>query len=172
MAGRTGRRFPKVLADELSAALAAVRDMDQDFVTELLARYRRNMVKCIATWGLTNMGSPVDGLEQIPLEHYRKIEKLDDAFQKLHHYRDGGAIDYVAKDVANEVSRGRALLPRQRSRKADDEAVAEHLRQRRYSESENQKELILEAMEKFGISERKVRGIASTAGMTKAKKKN
>ena len=167
---REKRRFPKVLADELHFALSAVRELGPDFTEYLLARYRRNRAKSIATWGLLNVGAPVDGLESIPVEHHWKIEKLDDAYAKLHHYRNGGAVDYVASAVAKEVSKARASLPRQRSRKADSVAVAEYLRSKQFSEIKNQKKLIGEAVEHFKISERTVRDIAAKAGLTRARK--
>lgn len=169
---REKRRFPKVLADELQFALSAVRELGPDLTEDLLARYRRNRAKSIATWGLFDIGAPVVGLESIPLEHLWKIEKLDDAYAKLHHYRNGGAVDYVASAVAMEIAKARASLPRQRSRKIDCLAVADYLRSRGYSENANQKVLILEAMEHFKISERSVRGIAEKAGLTKARKQS
>lgn len=168
----TRRRFPKVLADELSAALAAVRGMDQDLVGVLLENYRRNMVKSIGTWGLFNAESPVTGLEIVPTEHLRKIEKLDEAFQKLHRFRKGGASDYVALTVANEIAKAKASLPRQRARKADSAEVAEYLKSNLYQESKNQKKLILEAAVQFRISERTVRKIAAEAGITVTRKRS
>ena len=167
MPDMTRRRFPKVLADELSAALAAVRDLDQELVTEWLARYRSNMVKSISAWGLFNEGSPVAGLQLIPAEHFQKIQQLDVAFKKLHHYRDGGAADYVAQAVAKEISRARSSLPRQHSRKADRTAVADFLRSAGYASTKNKKGLILQAMHRFGIKERTARAIAKQAGLTK-----
>ncbi|MER2539912.1 MAG: hypothetical protein ABTQ26_11790 [Azonexus sp.] len=166
----TDRRFPKVLADELDFALSAVRELGPDLTEDLLARFRRNRTKCIATWGLFNGGAPVEGLEYIPVEHHWKIEKLDDAYEKLHHYRNGGAVDYVASAVAKEVSKARASLPRQRSKKVDFEVVAEYLKSKQFSEIKNQKKLIEEAKNHFNISERTVRGIAAKAGLTKARK--
>lgn len=169
---RDKRRFPKVLADELQFALSAVRELGPDLTEDLLARYRRNRAKSIATWGLFDIGAPVAGLESIPLEHLGKIERLDDAYAKLHHYRNGGAVDYVASDVAREIAKARASLPRLRSRKADSLAVAEYLRSKQFPEIKNQKKLIDEAMERFKISERTVRDIAAKAGLTKARKKS
>ena len=166
------RRFPKVLADEIELALGAVSELGPDLTGDLLARYRRNRAKSIATWGLSDIGAPVVGQEFIPLEHLGKIAKLDEAYEKMHRYRNGGAGDYIASDVAKELSKARASLPRQRSRKYDCAAVVEFLNSRRYSDNPYQKVVIIECMEHFGISERSVRNIAAKAGLTKARKKS
>lgn len=164
------RRFPKVLADELERALSAVSELGPDLALNLLAKYRNNRSKSIAAWGLFNIGAPVHGLESIPPEHLLKIQRLDDAYAKLHHYRNGGAVDYVASAVVREIAKARASLPRRRSRKIDCLAVADYLRSRGYSENANQKGLILEAMEHFKISERTVRDVAASSGLTKVRK--
>lgn len=161
-------RFPKVLADELSAALFAVRDLGHEQTMDLLARYRRNRAKRIATWGVLSVGAPVDGLESIPCEHHWKIERLDDAFQKLHHYRDGGAGDYVATDVEREINRHRGKQPKRRDNAYED--ICDYLRRKGYETSENKKELVADAVLHFDVSESTIRRAIKKGGLARQKR--
>ena len=97
----TERRFPKVLADKLSFAKSMFLKVGntQEERDELLARYRRNRVRRIATWGISNIGAPVANLEHIPYEHYDAIARMDEVFHEMHHFLDGGAEDYCAKSI-------------------------------------------------------------------------
>jgi hypothetical protein len=97
------RRFPKILADELSAALRAVDDLSREQLHSLLAQFRRNQMRHIAHWGLHQPTGPTPGTTPLPLEYLFRIARLDSAFQALHHYGAGGASDYVAEDVLREV---------------------------------------------------------------------
>ncbi len=161
-------RLPKVLADELFAALSVTDALGQEERKELLARYRRNRVRCIAVWGVTNTGARVDGLEPIPSEHLLKIERLDDAFQKFHAYRNGGAEDYVAADVERSINRLRAAQPR--SRITNYEEIGEYLRRRGYVTSDNKKSLVTDAATHFGVSESTIQRAMKARGLTGMKR--
>ena len=148
------RKIPKVIADELETAICAVEVLGNDWM-ELLARYRRNRLKRISAWGLSSIGDLVEGLEPIPFEFIHGIELLDRAFRKLHHFRNNGAGDYVAKDVERVINQYRASG----SRKAKDEQQKEILKfllSRDYPNQENQKAIRIVASERYGVSERTV----------------
>jgi len=156
-------RFPKILADELDVALANTHELGPDKTMELLSKYRRNRAKRIATWGILDIGAPVDDLEPIPQEYAWQIEQLDQAFQKMHRYRSGGAGDYVAADVEREINRRRATQTRIRSTNHDE--IGDYLRRRGYSASSNKKSLVVDAMEHFGVSESVVRRAIRYSGL-------
>lgn len=174
MPDMTRRRFPKVLADELHVALALTRPLGEEKCMELLAIYRRNMRKGVTNFFAESLGGDIENFEPFPMEWFDKIKALDEAYTKLHHYSNGGASDYVAKAVAADISRSRASLPREHSRKADRAAVAEFLKSGCYATVENKKKkkLIRDAMEYFDLGERAVREIAKQAGLTKAPPRN
>jgi len=157
-------RFPRVLWQELDAALSATDSLGLEQTKELLARYRRNRLKYIATWGVTNIGAKVEGLESIPLEHLRKIERLDEAFQKLHKYRQGGAGDYIAVDVERVINRLRAQQPR--SHKTGYEEIGRYLHRRGYMASDNKKALVADAASYCQVSESTVRRAIRALGLT------
>jgi hypothetical protein len=164
---KLNKRFPKVLADRLSFALHAVRDLGHEKMLELLAIHRRNHVKRIATWGILNTGAPVEGLESIPLEHIHNIDRLDQAFQEIHNYMDGGADDYVAADVVSAISRMHAQEPRET--KNDYGEICDWLNKRGYATSDNKKALVLVAMGVFEISESTVRKALRAGGLARKK---
>jgi DNA polymerase/3'-5' exonuclease PolX len=161
------RRIPKVLSDELEAALLAVEDLGHETFMELLARFRRGRTRCIAAWGILNIGAPVDGLESIPLEQLRNIERLDEAFQKLHKFRNGGAGDYVAADVEKAINRLRAQGPRKRTN--DYEEICCWLRRRGYETSESKKDLRADAAKHFSTSEATIKRASSAGGLARKK---
>lgn len=163
----TKRRLPKVLADELDKALFGLDKLGNEQVTNLLATFRRNRAKRISAWGILNIGSPTDGLEPFPLEHYPAIELLDEAFRKLHHFRNGGAGDYVAADVEREINRSRASGPRIRSSSYED--IARYLKQREYETSDNKKALVMDAISHFNTSESTVRKALRSQGLSRRK---
>ena len=148
-------RIPKVLAEELEYALAVTDSLGESERSRLLAIHRRNRARCLADWGVLNVGSSVAEVEPMPLEHMRNIELLDKVFQKLHHFRSGGADDYTAIDVERAINSLRARGPRQQNNRYKD--IADFLRKRRYGSSTNKKSLVAEAMSHFQISEPTVR---------------
>lgn len=97
------RRFPKVLVDEVLAALREVDGLDHETCFELLGRYQRNRASVIVTYGIDIQTDVQERLkapqETIPTAWYDQIRQLDDAFRKLHAYYAGGYADYVARDV-------------------------------------------------------------------------
>lgn len=162
------RRVPKVLADEVRFALHAVRDLGHERVLELLEDYRHNRVRCIATWGVLSIGAPVQGLRSVPAEHFNDIARLDEAFRKLHAYRNGGAGDYAAVDVERAINRLRAQEPRQRPN--DYEEIGKWLHRRGYTDGYTKKDaLVDEAVKHFQTSESTVRRALSACEMTKKK---
>lgn len=156
-------RLPKVLADELFSALSLIDVLGHEHTMELLARYRRNCLKRITHWGISNIGAKVNGLEPIPSEHLPKIERLDAAFKKFHAYRNGGAEDYVATDVERSINRLRAAQPR--SRIKNYEEIGEHLRRFGYLTSDNKKALVSDAASYFGVSESTIQRAIKAEGL-------
>ena len=163
----TKRRFPKVLADELKEALFVVDKLGNELAMELLAAFRRNRLKRIAAWGASSIGNPADGLEPFPLEYFQAFERLDGAFRKLHHFRNGGAGDYVAADVDRVINRQRASQPRIRSNNHED--IARYLKQREYETSDNKKALVMDASSHFDTSESTVRKALRSQGLSRRK---
>jgi hypothetical protein len=159
------RRFPKVLWDEVTVALRAVDDLGNETSMELLARYRRNRAKCIATWDVLNIGAPVDGLEFMSFRQLLKIEQLNKAFQKLHHYQNGGAGDYVAADVESAINSIRAQGPRKPKNNYDE--ICRWLRRIGYEASHNKKALVDDAIAAFGVKNSTIRTALREGGMTK-----
>lgn len=157
--GKTNRtqlpKFPKVLTNKVSHALRATKDMGHERTKLLLDRHRSNHAKRIAAWGISNIGAPVPLLEPMPIEYLYKIKNLDDAFNELRHYIDGGASDYAAKEVGSHINRLRASVPR--NRKTEYREIAEYLRIRNYEDSSNKKKLISDAQQHFSVSESTVR---------------
>jgi len=147
-------RIPKVIADELESAIRATEAFAGERL-ELLARYRRNRIRRIATWGIGSIGEPVEGLELIPLECISGIETLDAALGKLHRFKSGGAGDYVAKDVGREINRCRASGPR-KPRDEQQKEICQFLQKRDYMSQENKKAIRIAAMERFGVCEKTV----------------
>lgn len=168
------KRMPKVLADELLAALQAADKLGPGRAMELLRRYRLNRTKLIAYWGVANIGErpPADIHESIPIEHLSVVQNLDRAFARLHHYRNGGAGDYAARDVETAIRSFRASGPRQRETNHYD--ICEYLKKRKYVENDNKKELVADAAEHFKCSESKVRKALSDGGLARntARKKS
>lgn len=159
------RAIPKVLAEELAAALKATDPIGDERPT-LLARLRRNRAKSIAAWGICNIGKPVADLEAIPIESLADIQRLDAAFSKLYHYTNGGAGDYAAKDVESVINKNRASG----SRKARDEQqkeILDFLLMRDYPNQENQKAIRIAATERFDVSERTVSRAIEKGGIAK-----
>ena len=151
------KRFPAALSDQLSRALHGIRDLEPGLAMELLARFRRNRVRLIASIGASMLqaGSsqkPPADMEMIPPEYLASIERLDDAFQAFHRYRTGGAEEYVARDVFKTVQ---GLLSAGRT-SAKREQIAEYLIKEGYPTSKNKKAIKLNAAEIFKCSERTV----------------
>lgn len=162
------RRFPKVLAAELKAALAVTHELGHERALELLDIYRRNYIKRIATWGILNMGAPVHGLEPFPPERLQQFERLDIAFQKLHEYLNGGAGDYVAADVVKTINSFNAQRPRKRASYQDE--IGAWLARKDYVDSDDKDALVKLAMAQFDVSERTVRRALSKRGLTRKNK--
>jgi hypothetical protein len=164
------RRYPKVLADAADSALSQLSDLNHDAVMELLARYRRNRAKCIATWGVLETGKSVEDIEPVPTEYFLRIKQLDEAFQKLHHYRNGGVGDYVADDVVREISRQNAKRPRKPVN--DYQRIGDFLHRRNYIASLNKKAIVAEAMTHLGVSESTIRRAIRILGIAGRGKKS
>ncbi len=172
----TKRKFPEVLSKKLSFALALLKNINDDGFdgVELLDIYRRNLIRNTVARGLTlfNSQDKVDELKvedpQIPPQYLWTLQLIDEAFQDLHSFLDGGADQYVARDVARTA---RSISHSgERSKKATDEEIANFLKRRNYSDSDNKKALILDAMEHFDISRSKVLDAAKNNGLTKINK--
>jgi len=165
-----GRRFPKILADDVELALGQLSDLKHDEVMELLGRYRSNRAKSIASWGVRNAGKPVKDLASVPVEYASRIKHLDEAFQKLHNYRSGGAADYVADDVVREVFRQNAKRPRKPVN--DYQRIGDFLHRRNYTTSLNKKAIVADAAAHFGVSESTIRRAIGNLGIAGRGKKS
>lgn len=111
--------YPKILSDEVLAALRICRalGLEGTRMTHYLKVFRMKypqqptMVQRIAIWGIKPViddeGTNRNKLRQFPFhpEIAKKLENLDKAFKKLHHYDQGGWKDYVAHPVAAEINR-------------------------------------------------------------------
>lgn len=151
----TKRRFPKVLADELLAALSAVQELDPEVKMQLLARYRRNRGRYIAAWGLNSPEATPQGLEHIPFEWHSQIADLDKAFAKVHRYMGGGAEDYVASDVMKEINR--SISRKRRTSTFTDEELNRYLSRRKFEESSEKVSIIAAAAEHFEVTTKTIR---------------
>lgn len=97
------RRFPGILAEQLSNALNATRPLgDQALVW--LEIYRDNLRKSLAESGLH---ADFQGCgEGIPAEHLHSISLLHDAFEELHRFRSPGGQDrYISAAVYREAKK-------------------------------------------------------------------
>lgn len=150
----TKRRFPKVLADEILAALSAVQELDPDEKKELLQRYRRNRTRYIAAWGLLTPDAPVHELEHIPHEWHSKIADLDKAFAKIHSYMGGGAEDYVAADVMKEINR--SISRKGRKSNVTNDELGRYLSRRKFEESSDKASIIAAAAAQYNVSPRTI----------------
>ena len=161
-------RFPPVLWRKVCGALDALSSLGHEETMDLLARYRRNRCKRIATQGVLNPRAWVDGLEPIPFAHQRAIERLDEAFEELHHYRDGGAGDYSAIGVESEINRRRAQQPRTSSHEHGE--ICAWMRRKGYEASDDKRTLIADAVSFFGTSESTVRRAIRAGGLARKKR--
>ena len=163
----TRRRFPRILAEEISRALSLIRGLGAEHALEFLARYRRNRAKRFVAWGVLTVGATVNDLEFIPNEICSQIEEIDRVFQKMHHYGNGGAADYVAKDVLAAMNRVHGLKSTKTSK--NNEKICEYLRRRDYARSDNKEALIADAMEHQGVSKSTVYRAIKTGGLGRKK---
>ena len=158
----TKRRFPKVLADEITSALSAVEELDHEQQMEFLRRYRRNRARHIAAWGLLTPDAPVHGLEHIPHEWHSKIADLDAAWTKIHSYRDGGAEDYVAAYVMKEINKVNSR--KRRTSTFTDEELNIYISRRHFKDSTDKTSIISAAAEHFEVTTKTIqRRIAKLA---------
>lgn len=104
------RRFPKALADDVLAALGACRNLglEGDRLEYYLTIFREKeqgltTAQRIAIWGVNSPSSRKshDYIKHYPFHPEIRIalRDLDRAFEKLHHYRNGGANAYLAQGV-------------------------------------------------------------------------
>ncbi|TVO75894.1 hypothetical protein [Sedimenticola selenatireducens] len=151
------RRFPTVLADQVSRALSGVRDLEPDYVLELLAIWRRNRTRYIAAVGVTVLYSVPEKANYnplpFPLEHYDRISALAEAFEALNNYNNGGHVDYASAKVNSALNKERASKPRSGSKKFFEKEFIQYLERRSYHKSDNKQEIMLAALERFGIKE-------------------
>lgn len=159
------KRFPKILADELNSALDGVSEIPQEQVTELLKRFRHNRVKWLAAW--LQGCARVECIEPIPYQYQYAIKKLDEAFAKVHRYRNDGAGDYVSAGVVSKVARLNAKNKRKRA--TDYKVIAEHLLKRGYKDSDNKQSLVDSAAEHFGVSRSTVQRAIREHGLASKK---
>ncbi len=163
-------RIPAILATEISNAIRDAQILEHTELLRLLLAYRDNRRKSIAEWGLTSIGAPVTNITQIPIEHLGRIQRLDQAFQKLHQYNSGGASEYAATDVERVINRLRRLG--QEGRKSNHSEILNFLKSRNYAHSDNKKALMIAAEERFKVSRRSVERAAEKGGLTRPKRKS
>ena len=163
------RKFPIILSDKIKSAFYGVRNLDKGLVMDLLKRFRYNRVKYIGTVGLTfrdpdKVQEAVD-LKPIPAQYFLQIRDLDEAFQELHRYRNGGAGEYAARDVERALNSERAKSPRKRT--SDHQEIYDFLVRRKYTTSQNKKAIIADACSRFGLGERTIYRVARRYGLTR-----
>ena len=163
----TRRRYPYILAKEIKRALSLMRGLGTEHAAEFLARYRRNRAKHIVARGVLTSSAPVNDLEYIPNEILWQIEEIDRIFEKMHHYDDGGAADYVAKDVLIAMNRAHGSKSRRTSK--NHEEIREYLRRRYYERSDNKNALVSDVIDAFGVSRSTVHRAIAAAGLTTKK---
>ncbi|MBY4828699.1 hypothetical protein [Burkholderia dolosa] len=171
------RRFPKVLAEELSCALRCVERLipDPDERLEMLARFRRNRARRIAAWGLEPSSQAIDGCEHIPIEYDGALCDVDRAFAKLVGYRVHPE-DYASTEVAvligSALQSRRASRPRNRKDGGLHEEIAGYLRRRgiKCAQRGEQKGIVQDAVEYFkeqglSVSETTIRRVIREHGL-------
>lgn len=168
------RRFPKVLADEVRDAMADVRRLAPSAdVMDLLSRYRRARTKYIAEHGISGIYSPssVPAPAPVPLELHDSIRRLDEAFQKIHHYNRGGAADYLADGVMRAANRAIAKRSRGLEERCEQEQIIfDALMRARYSDSDNKKAIKLRLMSNLGITQYQISKVIRNYGLARKKK--
>lgn len=163
-------RLPKVLADEVASAFRGIESIGSENAFVLLARLRRNRMKCIATWGISNIGGPVPELEPIPLEHLFQIERLEEALQKLHRYNAGNAREYAAKNVERIINSYRASAKRSPAASSQRADIIRFVEKRNYAKSNNKKEIKLSAADHFCVSVRTVERAIKAGSISRTKR--
>ncbi|WP_166257682.1 hypothetical protein [Marinobacter salicampi] len=168
---RRERRYPKVLADEVQQALRGTDHLGHEKTMELLKLYRKGKMRLVANIGLDGQLNKGDCyFKDIPPEHFDAIRQLDIAFEKLHKFNHGGAGDYAAADVERYMNSEIARRPRKRESATPNDEIAAYLRRRNYLTAELKKPIILDAMARFDVGERKVMYAAKEHGLTRSKK--
>jgi hypothetical protein len=115
------RRFPKVLADRLKLALDLTRPLGPDRCLELLAIYRRNMLRGVTNYMAERLRNNRDDYEPFPMEWFDKIKELDAVFRELHKFREpGGEAEYIASAVYSMAQQFNGQRGRRRETNDED----------------------------------------------------
>lgn len=96
------RRVPKNLKDRFKRALFRYWKMGtKDELMELRECDASNFRKCIAVWGVLNIGAPVPDLDlrPFPLGYHEAAKELREVFDELSHFLNGGAEDFCAAPI-------------------------------------------------------------------------
>lgn len=166
-------RYPPILWRELRSALAALRHVPSEDFTELLSRYRATQRKYFAEHGISGTYSPssVPAPAPVPLELHDSIRRLDEAFQKIHHYNRGGAADYLADGVMRAANRAIAKRSRGLEERCEQEQIIfDALMRARYSDSDNKKAIKLRLMSNLGITQYQISKVIRNYGLARKKK--
>ncbi|QGT78402.1 hypothetical protein GM160_05545 [Guyparkeria halophila] len=121
-------RYPPVLADQLRVALRHIRSIDEQHgegsALDFLERHRRNKGRMLTSALAQRDPSPVE-IEPIPweLKTSGMLDEIHHAFQAMHRYREGGAGEYISRDVYAEV---RDEVVSDRQRQAGKAAAEQH----------------------------------------------
>lgn len=158
------RRVPKILKDRFNRALFRYGQLrlSKDESMEFRECDASNFRKCIAVWGVLNIGAPVPNLDLRPFPpgYHEAAKALREVCDELSHYLNGGAADYCAAPVVDSVTphlnskkssvRGKAI------RKKDDYAEAKKLwdawQKPPHDVYCNKQQFISDLTEKFQIS--------------------
>lgn len=153
MNGRLGIT-PPYLRAKLRSAIERVNKLGRKKRTAMLAAHRRNMTKCIATWGIKpeTIGLPVEGLEYIPDNWYFALRDLEDALGDIQRYRrPQGAHEFMATRVMQEISRS---LAKRKKKGATDRAAKAKMLLKRYGHesSLNKVDIVQRVANELGVS--------------------
>jgi len=158
------KKLPKVLADKLRHAfwLCDKSGISRNDWQILLFKFRSNRAKQIAVWGITHKAKDfkslhVDGLEEIPIAFLSAIEKLDQAYQALNHWRDGGQNDYITQEIINDligdkIQEGVKAQRQQQARNAASAKLAQDPKQQALKEIKVEYDAVKHLFKRHGYS--------------------
>lgn len=153
MSGRLGIT-PPYLRAKLRSAIERVNELGRKKRMAMRATRRRNMTKCIATWGIKpeTIGLPVEGLEYIPVDWYFALQDLEAALDDIKRYRrPRGAHEFMAIRVMQETSRS---LAKRKKKGPTDRAAKAKLLLKRYGRdsSLNKVDIVQRVADELGVS--------------------
>lgn len=144
---------PPVLQRELREAIRQLDELGKDQRAQMIRTFRLNRSKCIATWGLSNLGAKVEGLEPIGLDWYEAVARFEAALAKWRRFRrKNGGEDFLSRKVMRATNHRLPRGPRPKTRKTTPDALMRFLLKNGYYQSLEKAPIRERAMLKFSIS--------------------